>query len=674
MDSNRRFKICRPGTGIRITDQNYKYNLKVMKNKLPTSWISPSIFNCTISLFILFTLISCNSTPADESLPMVIEGKMDLHGIHLQKQMIIKLDGDWDFYYERLLRSEDFRKPDPFLKKDIITLPGFWNKIQREGKTYSAHNYATFRMQLTLPKSLKNSQISLYIPHAFSTYRMFINGNLISENGTVGISAKETKEYWLPKLAFFTPNSEDLEIIIHVANYKASNAGFRQSIELGLEETMIQIKQIRLALDIFLIASLFVISLYHFTLFLLRKNDLSLLYFSMYSFVSLVYKLTCGEFFLVIFFPELEWAWLIKIFFLSIYSTFPLLLCFIDKVFPDESNKRINYTFYFLFSIISLFVLDPNSNFIEETLIPAEIIMLLYCFYVFYILIAAVKHKRESSTGFLLGFLFLFFTVVNDMLFEKNIIKTEVYGPLGTFVLFFSQSFLLSKKNSKLYTTVEKQKQELEQTVTLKENIYRSNILSKRMELELYKKTIQPHFLMNSLSAIRYWVSESPEKSAQILDSLVGELRIILKVASKQLIPIKDEIDLCKYHIEVMKMRMEKDYRFRTFGINFSEEIPPLIFHTLIENAFTHEDSVKAKLSFLILKKNIKKEENLISVYCFIVYNHCKTKEPITSKNGSGTGLEYVRLRLEESYSGKWSLQHGKSKKGYRVLIKIQTN
>ncbi|TGL87153.1 histidine kinase [Leptospira congkakensis] len=638
------------------------------------SWIPRSvIYHAKILIVVLF-LYSCQTNPTDESSPKVIDGKIVLNESNLQNQTAIKLDGEWEFYYERLLSSEDFKNDYSKLKRETITLPGFWNETKKNGKYYSPYSYATFRLHLTIPKSYINSSLSFYIPHAFTTYRMYTNGTLISENGIVGISKQDTKEYWLPKAVFFTPNSENLEIIIHVANYKALNAGFRQSIEISTESNMVRIKQIRLALDIFLISSLFVISLYHFTLYLLRKNDLSLFYFSLYSFVNLVYKITSGEFFLLIIFPDFDWDWLIKIFFLSIYSTFPLLLCFLGRVFPEEINKKTNNTFQFLFLIFSIFVLDPKSTWIEETLLPAEVVMLFCCFYVFYILIKAVKNKRESATGFLLGFVFLFLTIINDILFEKNIIKTEVYGPIGTFVLFFSQSFFLSKKHSNLYVTVEKQKEELEQSALLKEKVYRTNIHSKRMELELYKKTIQPHFLMNSLSAIRYWVSESAEKSALILDSLVGELRIILKVASKQLIPIGDEIELCKYHIGVMTMRMEKEYRFKTLGIDYTEEIPPLIFHTLIENAFTHEDSLHAKLSFGIFKKKAKKDEKLFSQYCFIVYNHAKIKESNQPKTGSGTGLEYVRLRLEESYSGKWSLTHGKSKKGYRVLIQIQIN
>lgn len=674
MDFNLHEELCRPGTGIRRCIVYFRVFLIKMNYDIITSWISRRTIAHKHILIVALFLISCYGNPSEENLLKAIDGKMSLSESNLRNQTAIPLDGEWEFYYEKLLNHNDFKNLDSNQDNETITLPGFWNDNQKNGKSYSPYNFSTFRLQLTIPKSFIKTKLSFYIPHAFTTYRMYVNDFLISENGKVGTSELDTKEYWLPKAVFFTPDTEIIEIIIQVANYKSLNAGFRQSIEIGTQETMIRIKQVRLALDIFLIASLFVISLYHFTLYLLRRNDLSLLYFSMYSFVSLIYKMTSGEFFLLILFPEFEWIWLIKIFFLSIYSTFPLLILFIGAVFPQEINKTVNYIFQFLFLSLSLLVIVPKSTWIEETLYPAEIIMLLCCFYFLYILINAVINKRESGLGFLLGFLFLFSTVLNDILFEKNIIKTEVYGPIGTFVLFFSQSFFLSKKYSNLYLTVEKQKEELEQSVLLKDKIYHTNIHSKRMELELYKKSIQPHFLMNSLAAIRYWVSESPEKSELILDSLVGELRIILKVASKQLIPIEDEINLCKYHLDVMKMRMEKEYKFKTMGIDNTELIPPLIFHTLIENAFTHEDSPNAKLSFGIFKKKYKIDEKLFSTYCFIVYNHGKTKEPNISKSGSGTGLEYVRLRLEESYSGKWSLTHGKSKKGYRVLIQIQFN
>ncbi len=387
----------------------------------------------------------------------------------------------------------------------------------------------------------------------------------------------------------------------------------------------------------------------------------------------MVYKVTNGEYFLVMLFPGISWAWLIKIFLLSAYLTFPVLISFVGKMFPDETPGRIAWMMQWLFLVMVVFVIFSESSLLEYSLIPAELLIMSCCLFVLYIFVSAVIRKRESAIGFLVGFLVFVMTVINDILFEKNILKTEIYSPIGSFVMFFSQAFFLSKKFTNVLFTVEKQNVELEQSVILKEKLFFTNIQSKRMELELLKKTIQPHFLMNSLSAIRYWVMENPEKSTDILDALAGELRIIQNVANKKQISIIEEFNLCKYHVAVMGMRMEKTYRLKLRGFAGDETVPPLVFHTLLENAFTHDDSEKAKLSFCIWKKKNAKGDKNPEHYCFIVHNHSRNSRTSVTKSGSGTGMEYIRLRLEESYPGNWKLEHGKTKTGYRVLITIKT-
>ncbi|MCE9500671.1 MAG: histidine kinase, partial [Leptospira sp.] len=475
---------------------------------------------------------------------------------------------------------------------------------------------------------------------------------------------------WLPQAVFFSSPENLVEIIIHVANFKNLHGGFRQSIEFGKASRVMLYKQNLLALDIFLIGSLFVISLYHLCLFLLRQEDRTTLYFSVYAFLAVLFKITTGEYFIVILFPDLNWEMLIKMIFLSIYLTFPVFLGFVKRLLPEESNILFVRTLQTIFLCMSVHVIVSSVSWIEYIFDYGEILILICCIYILNIFVKAALKRKECALGFLMGFFIFFVTIINDILFENNIIRTEVYSPIGAFLLFFSQAIFLSKKFTKLYSTVEKQKTELEQSADLKEKLYNTNIQSKRMELELIKKTIQPHFLMNSLSTIRYWILESPDKSTDLLDALAGELRVIQEIAGKKHISIMDEFRLCKYHVSVMKMRMEKFYSLRLRGFLGDELLPPLIFHTLLENAFTYEDSGKAKLSFCILKiKN--KNERAGNYYCFIVHNHFKKAETNESKKGSGMGMEYVRLRLEESYPGRWSLEHGKSRKGYRVVMCI---
>ncbi|WP_411823398.1 sensor histidine kinase [Leptospira sp. 'Mane'] len=603
---------------------------------------------------------------------MAVNGVSVLDGSFATKHSLVKLDGEWEFYYQNFYKAEHF---DKYLspKKDYLLLPGFWNNKIINGTKLESTGFATYRLVVKLPDSFRNRPLGLYVPHAFTAYHMYINGNLELQNGTPGRNERETKEFWLPSAVFFTTANPEIEIIIHVSNFKSLQGGFRQSIELGTAEDVLNTKQMRLSIDLLLVGGLLVISLLHMCIYLIRPEDKGLLYFSIYAFLGAVYKVTSGEYFLVMLFPGINWGWLIKIFLFSVYLTFPVFISFVKNMFPEETPGWIALTMQWLFLALVAFVIFSESYWLEYSLIPGEFLIMLCCLFVLYIFTYAAIRKKESAVGFLFGFLVVVISIINDILFEKNIIKTEIYSPIGSFVMFFSQSFFLSKKFTNVLFTVEKQNIELEQSAIIKEKLFFTNIQSKRMELELLKKTIQPHFLMNSLSAIRYWVMENPEKSTDILDALAGELRIIQNVASKKQISIIDEFKLCKYHVAVMKMRMEKSYRLKLRGFSGDEIVPPLLFHTLLENAFTHDDSEKAKLSFCIWKKNNVKSDKNTEHYCFIVHNHSKSSQTNITKNGSGTGMEYIRLRLEESYPGNWKLEHGKTKTGYRVLIAIKT-
>lgn len=596
------------------------------------------------------------------------KGNLDLSHWNLAKNGKIHLDGDWEFYYKQFYTSQDF-KDKKNIKPELLKLPGYWNYENK----FPEHGYATYRAIVNLSTDDGKRELGLYIPHAFTSYTLFINGKMMSHNGIPGKNINENLDVWIPQAAFFSQSEEvDLEVIIHVANYKSSKSGFRQSIELGTAEDILHYKQMLLAMDLFLVGSILIISLYHLGIYLLRRKELYLLYFFIYSFLLIFYKMGTGEYFIIMFFPFLSFAWMIRIFHLSIFLGAPFFSLFVNSLYKEDSNPVIAKILQSAFYLLSLLVPFSGIHTIENMLTVAEIFLLLLFVQVMNVFRKAIIHRRENAWGFLGGFVFVFATVINDILFEKDILHTEIYTPLGLFILIFSQSLFLARRFTNLFITVEEQGKELEKSADLKERLLNANIQSKRMELELLKKTIQPHFLMNSLAAIRCYLLENSDKSIKLLDSLTGELRIILQYSGKKHISILDEIQLCQYHLRVMAIRREKEYRLKIMGFSGNEVFPPMIYHTLLENAFTHEDESAGTLSFGIIKKqtNIELSKKII-YYCFIVINNSgNIKE--NKKDGSGKGLEYVKMRLEENWSGKWEISRGRTRNGYRVIIKIE--
>ncbi|MCB1179250.1 MAG: hypothetical protein KDK36_16840, partial [Leptospiraceae bacterium] len=105
------------------------------------------------NLLILFLLIlSCNSEIKNN--PQAIKGEIDLRKWEFQKDGIINLDGEWDFYWDALLTPEDFEKKEIF-SKEYIKFPDTWNDKIWEGKKLSSNGYATFRLKVKFKENEK---------------------------------------------------------------------------------------------------------------------------------------------------------------------------------------------------------------------------------------------------------------------------------------------------------------------------------------------------------------------------------------------------------------------------------------------------------------------------------------------------------------------------------------
>ncbi len=72
-----------------------------------------------------------------------------------------------------------------------------------------------------------------------------------------------------------------LDMIVQVANHHHNEGGLITTLELGQASVMHQRRERSIAFELFLCGSILIIGLYHFLLFLLRREDLSLLYFSL---------------------------------------------------------------------------------------------------------------------------------------------------------------------------------------------------------------------------------------------------------------------------------------------------------------------------------------------------------------------------------------------------------
>lgn len=190
-------------------------------------------------------------------------------------------------------------------------------------------------------------------------------------------------------------------------------------------------------------------------------------------------------------------------------------------------------------------------------------------------------------------------------------------------------------------------------------------------ELNNLRNQLNPHFLLNTLNNIYALIAFDTDKAQQAVQDLSKLLRHVLYENQQTYVPLSREVDFINNYIELMRIRLAKEvkvYIHINVPPNSTIQIAPLIFISLIENAFKHGISPTEPSFISISIAQIEQKE----VRCEILNsNHPKNN---SDKSGSGIGLEQVRKRLELLYPGRYEWEKEVSENGevYSSILTIQ--
>lgn len=191
-----------------------------------------------------------------------------------------------------------------------------------------------------------------------------------------------------------------------------------------------------------------------------------------------------------------------------------------------------------------------------------------------------------------------------------------------------------------------------------------------RLEIELLKKSIQPHFVMNTLTAVMEWMEENPRDGVRFLQSLADELRIFIDIARDSLIPVERELELCRAHLRIMSCRMGSRFELDADGLKTDDRVPPAIFHTLVENAISHNAYGDEPVAFQLREER----EHGSRRYLFSAPIRGARPTPAACAGEvarAPLGTRYLTARLEESYPGRWRLRSFADGDRWQTLIEV---
>lgn len=195
-------------------------------------------------------------------------------------------------------------------------------------------------------------------------------------------------------------------------------------------------------------------------------------------------------------------------------------------------------------------------------------------------------------------------------------------------------------------------------------------------ELSFLQAQINPHFLYNTLSGVRFLVSMNKnEEAEEMLYKFSKLLRNILPRAS-ELISLEDEIEMIKTYIELQQIRYPNSFKV---DISIDESIknimvPALILQPIVENAIFYSmenENNKGEIKIHGYVKNeyivIEISDNGKGMSSSQINNVFKSKESINR-----VGLINVHERIQLNYGKEYGIEiKSQEGSGTRVIFKL---
>lgn len=194
-------------------------------------------------------------------------------------------------------------------------------------------------------------------------------------------------------------------------------------------------------------------------------------------------------------------------------------------------------------------------------------------------------------------------------------------------------------------------------------------LLKEKAELELkaLKTQLNPHFLFNTLNNIYSLSMIDSQKTSESIHRLSNILDYILYKGHKKLITVTDEMKVIQDYIELEKLRYDSRLELKiTEKINTINLVPPLLFLSLVENAFKHGAAHISGAVFIFIFVETNAEKTI-----FRVENSFIPKENDAEKS---LGLKIIQEQLKIIYGDLSSYSVENEDNRFIVEITIPAN
>ncbi len=472
------------------------------------AWVDP-MMPCVPRSLLLIVLCGPLFLGADgcelrrDSGPQAVKGVLDLSGWDFARGGPVEIVGEYEFYWNQHLAPQDFAAASP-PRPSFIQVPGYWNAAPVDGRELPGEGFVTYRLTVLLAK--QHPALALEVGDVSTAYRLFVDDRLVAAVGSAGETEQTTTPRQLPVFVEVTPASDRFHLLLQVSNFHHRRGGLWEMVRLGEERQLRGLRERERLGDFFLLGGIFVMALYHLTLFLLRRRFRASLYYGIFCFLVALRLLTTSERYLVDLLSNLPWLLLVKLEYLSFYLAVPVFGLFLNSFFVSLSARLARGCLVVGLAFSAVVILTPVRVF-SHTLPVYEIYTLVLAGYAFvHFSLDALRKPQVEAIVFLAGLSILCLALINDILYVERFIQTGFWAPSGLLVFIISQSSMISFRLIKTFNLFETRGNDLRQALQSLKQEMRDRL---RVEEALRESEEKYRTILNSIEEGYYEVDLS---------------------------------------------------------------------------------------------------------------------------------------------------------------------
>ena len=578
----------------------------------------------------------------------IIDGKGDF--TNAKSNYTLYLTGEWEYYDGVHIISN--REHKDYV---ITEIPA---PIVEPITSLSKANGFTASYKTTI-KNLSYENAIIYVPHFAGTYRVFVNGIMVTQSGTYIDQEAYANLDLISTAVNFEPQNT-YEIVIE-ATCNMMPSLYMTPVISDIDYTMTYSKIAQtfrsFLTGIVLFCGLFIFSYSAKKSFIISSKWLPVLC----ACVAIRMMISTEGYSVFSFlFPYLDYESITLIICVSTFIIKLVALLFYSETLDLKINKNVTAVFCFVFLALSLvagilpyIIFSPYYYIIiQAATIPLDIIILSN-------ICNCVVRKLPYAKLYLIGYITLSIGILVDCFYTNGIINfmSSQFMPICFTIFIITFVVIYFEKISRIFNTALK-------TAEVERELEIANT-------SLMISQIQPHFLYNALNTIKYLIKRDPKSAEKAVISFSRYLRGNMEsITQKSPIPFIDELEHTKHYcdIELLRFGDKLNIIYDTPITNFS--LPALSVQPIVENAIKHGVTKKTDGGTVMVTTNEDDRNFIIKIQDDGVGFDVLNPDLKPSETHAHIGVNNVRERLANMVNAEFIIE-SQIDVGTCVTIKI---